>query len=129
MPTKPQYDAVFSRLRAITELIEQEARESEGFFEGLQKILMTPEAMVALDKPQIRSKAPILPVLAILHEQGETTLREQLERLTNDKLARLAADEGIKRLKDAKNTERNDLVAAILETARNRLKQGEAFTR
>jgi hypothetical protein len=129
MPTKPQYDAVFSRLRAITELIEQEARESEGFFEGLQKILMTPEAMVALDKPQIRSKAPILPVLAILHEQGETTLREQLERLTNDKLARLAADEGIKRLKDARNTERNDLVAAILETARNRLKQGEAFTR
>lgn len=129
MPNKAEYDAVFSRLRALTDLIEQEARESEGFFEGLQQVLMSPEARVAVTKPQTKSKTPILPIIAILHEKGVSELTDQLQRLTNDKLARLAADEGIKRLKDAKGTEREELITALVETAQNRLKQGESFTR
>lgn len=129
MPSKAEYDAVFSRLRAIADLVEQEARECDGFFEGLQKILMTPEAIVALEKPQTRKREPILAIVAVLHEQGEEALREQLKRLTNDKLARLAADEGIKRLKDAKSTERTELIDFLFATAQSRLKQGESFTR
>lgn len=129
MPSKKDYDAVFSRLRALTDLIEQEARESLGFFEGLQKILLSEEAVISADKPLARRKAPILHVLSILHERGESALREELERLTNDQLARLATDEGIKRLKDAKATERKELQDALLEIAQNRLKQGESFTR
>jgi hypothetical protein len=129
MPSKQDYDAVFSRLRALTDLIEQEARESLGFFEGLQKILLSEEVVISADKPLARRKAPILHVLSILHERGESALREELERLTNDQLARLAADEGIKRLKDAKATERKELQDALFEIAQNRLKQGESFTR
>lgn len=129
MPSKKDYDAVFSRLRALTDLIEQEARESLGFFEGLQKILLSEEAVLSADKPLTRRKAPILAVLSILHERGESALREELERLTNDQLARLATDEGIKRLKDAKAAERIELQNALVEMAQNRLKQGESFTR
>lgn len=129
MPSKQEYDAVFSRLRALADLIEEEASESLGFFEGLQQILMSEEAIASLSKPQVKRKAPILAILTVLHEKGEQALHDELARLTNDQLARLAVDEGIKRFKEAKNTERSDLVEILVETAKNRLRQGESFTR
>ena len=129
MRTKLEYDAVFSRLRLIADLIEQEARKSDPFFEGLQKALMSSEAIVALERPQTRKKEPILKIVTILHKEGEASLCEQLEKLTNDKLARLAADEGIKRLKEAKSAERQELLECLITTAKKRLKQGESFTR
>lgn len=130
MPTKQQKDAVLSRLRALFEAVSEEAIRSPDFFSKIEQILLSPEAVVSSQvKPVIGVKPPIINVLEILHREGESAARDSLDKLTNDDLAKLTVADGIKKLKEAKSMERESLIAFLLETASNRLKQGESFTK
>lgn len=65
----------------------------------------------------------------VLHRSGESTLRELLEQLTNDDLIRLCVHDGIKKLKDARTLERQQMIDLLTTTAISRLGQGESFTK
>lgn len=130
MPSKSETDAVFSRLRALFDAICEEAQRNPEFFERIQSILMSEAAIISVEKSAGKtSRKPILPIVDVMHTEGEQGLRIKLDQLTNDQLARLSADEGIKRLKEAKSIERKELISMLVEMASSRLRQGETFTR
>lgn len=129
MPSKKDYDAVFLKLRSLASLIESEAKGNDTFFEKIQNVLMGEMDSVSASKPLVRQKSPNFSVVSVLHENGEQHLLGRLELMTNEQLIRLAQADGIKRIKEARNIERSELIRIIVETANNRLKQGQSFTR
>ena len=130
MPTKKQRDAVLSRLKALVEAIDEEGARNPDFFSRIEKILLSPDAIVATHKKGgSNAKTPALNILDVLHRDGEPEARKSLESQTNDELAKLAAADGVKKLNEAKSMERDALIDLLIETATNRLKQGESFTK
>ncbi len=130
MPSKKETDAILTRLRALCDVIYEEAQKSPEFCERLSSILLSEEAALALRKPSGKlSREPIIHIVEVVHSSGEQGLRNALQQLTNDQLARLATDEGVKRLKEAKSIDREELISLLVETGSNRLKQGETFTK
>lgn len=130
MPSKKDNEAILTRLRALFNVIYEEAQRSPEFLESLSSILLSEQAKLALGKPSGKlSREPIIHIVEIVHASGEQGLRNELQLLTNDQLARLAAGEGVKRLKEAKSIRREELISLLVETGSNRLKQGETFTK
>ena len=130
MPSKKQKDAVLSRLRALFDAVADEATRSPSFFARIEEILLSPEAVLALQqKPPTSPRTPTLNLLEILHRDGPTAARDSLDKLTNDELARLAVADGTRKPKEAKSMERVALMDLLLQTAESRLKQGESFTK
>jgi len=128
MPSKKENEAILTRLRALFNVIQEEAQKSPEFLERLGAILLSDQATVALGKSSGKpSREPIIHIVETIHAFGEQGLRDELQRLTNDQLARLAASESRKRLKEANSAEREELIHLLVETAANRLKQGESF--
>ena len=130
MPTKQQKDAVLSRLRALFEAVSEEASRNPDFFEQIENILLSPEAIIASQqRPSSQAKGPVLNLLEILHREGEAAARNGLEKLTNDELSKIAVADGVRKLREAKSMDRVSLIDLLLKTAESRLKQGESFTK
>lgn len=130
MPSKKENEVILTRLRALFNVIYEEAQKNPEFLGRLSSILLSEQATLALGKSSGKPpREPIIHIVKIIHSSGEQGLRNELQQLTNDQLARLAADEGIKRLREAQSIEREELVSVLIETASNRLKQGETFTK
>ena len=130
MPSKRENEAILTRLRALFKVISDEAQKSPEFLDRLSSILLSKQATLEVGKSSAKpSREPIIRIVEILHSSGEERLLNELQQLTNDQLARLAADEGVKKLKEAKRTDREGLISLLVETASNRLKQGATFTR
>ena len=130
MLSKKQKDAVISRLRSLFEAVSDEASRNPDFFARIEGILLSPEAIVATQQsPSSAAKTPALNLLELLHRKGSAATIKALEELTNDELAKLATADGVKKLKEAKSMERPTLIDLLIETAANRLRQGESFTK
>ena len=130
MPSKKQKDAVLSRLHALFDAVADEAIRSPDFFARIEEILLSPEAVLALqEEPTTLSRTKSLNLLEILHRDGPTAARDSLDKLTNDELAKLAVADGTRRSRVAKSMERVALMELLLQTAQSRLKQGESFTK
>ncbi|MDO9069492.1 MAG: hypothetical protein Q7W05_13690 [Deltaproteobacteria bacterium] len=130
MPNKKESEAILNRLRAFFNAICEEAQRSPEFLDRLSSVILSEKSALSSGKPARKSsREPIIHIVEIVHSSGELGLRDKLQLLTNDQLARLAADEGVKRLKEAKSIDRENLISLLVETGSNRLKQGETFTK
>jgi len=119
---------MLKKLKEFFNVIESEAKTNPDFLDKLANVF---ELKKDFDTKQIATakvKEPIINIVEVLHNDGEESLRKELELLTNDKLLKLANQEGIKKFKNIKNIDRVDLVNALVVTAKNRLSQGKAFT-
>jgi hypothetical protein len=125
-----QKDAVLSRLRSLFEAVADEASRNPTFFARIESVLLSPEAVVATQqKPSSFARVPTLNVLEILHRDGVAAATEALGKLTNDELAKLTVADGTKKPKEAKSMDRAALIDLLIQTAGNRLRQGESFTK
>ena len=127
MPSKKQKEAVLSRLRALLHVVEEECKSNEAFFKHIEEILLSPEAVVSIQKKSSpTARSPKVNAVQVLHDHGEDVLRRELDLSTNDELAKIAAADGIKK---PKVLPRKELIESICSFAKTRLKQGEAFTK
>lgn len=130
MSNKKESEAILNRLRAFFNVICEEAQRNPEFLDRLSAVLLSETTALTIGKSLGKtSREPIIHIVEIVHSSGEQGLRDKLQQLTNDQLARLAADEGVKRLKEAKSIDREILISLLVETGSNRLKQGETFTK
>ncbi|MDG5816647.1 hypothetical protein QA601_16235 [Chitinispirillales bacterium ANBcel5] len=130
MQNNKKLDMSLKKLKELFKLIESEAKDSPAFLEKLA-IIFGQEFYEAtnIQSGDKKTKKPILNIVDILHRSGQETLLKELDVLTNDQLAKLASQEGIKKFKDAKSAERQDLIESLSEIASNRLSQGSSFTK
>lgn len=120
------------QLKAFFDVVMDEAFANPEFMSRLEKLLVhagSESTPPPDDRPSSNKKASGPNMLEILHAKGEPALREELDAMTTDQLARASVQEGVRKLKEAKALERVDLINLLLETARNRLRQGESFVR
>lgn len=130
MPNKKDNEAILNRLKSFFNIIYEEAQSNPEFLDRLNSVLLSEKTDLTIKKQAKKSsREPIIHIVEIVHSSGEQGLRDKLQQLTNDQLARLATDEGVKRLKEAKSIDRENLISLLVETGSNRLKQGEAFTK
>lgn len=124
--------AVRRRLKALMEIILDEAAQNPEFLIKLDSLLGHrgdgySDALDARSSGSKRVPGPNL--LEVLHSSGESVLRDELESMTTDQLARTAVQEGVRKSKEAKALVRGELVELMIETTKNRLRQGESFVR
>lgn len=129
MPSNEEKEAVKSRLKALFDVVYEEAINNPVFFTRLQEILLSPEAKLSLQTKSSFTGRQKINLLEVLHQDGEVMLRSTLESYTNDDLAKLSSQEGVRKLKDAKSLDRTALIQLLIETAISRLKQGESFVK
>jgi len=129
MPSNEEKEAIKLRLKALFDVVYEEAINNPGFFTRLQEILLSPEAKLSLLTKSSSTPRPKLNLLEVLHQDGDTVLRNTLETYTNNDLAKLCSQEGVRKLKDAKSLDRAALINLLIETAISRLKQGESFVK
>lgn len=131
MPSNTEKEAIHSRLKALLDAVYEEALRSPEFFDRVERILLSPEARLAVHKPTSTPsrKSININIVEILHQDGEAGLRSALSGHTNEDLTRLCVQEGIKKMKDAKSLDRDALIEVLMQTASSRLKQGESFTK
>jgi len=129
MPTNSQKEAVYTRLRALCDAVYEEALRSPEFFARIEEVLLSPDAKVSVQQKSPTPQRPSLNTVEILHRDGESGLLSALEQLTNDDLIRLCTADGIKKSKDAKALDRQQLIGLLTSTATSRLNQGESFTK
>jgi hypothetical protein len=79
-----------------------------------------------LSKPSRGKKKTGFNLIAYLHEQGESALREKLELESNSELAQILRSEGIRKGK-FKITNRQKTIDEITQYAIRQLNQGSAF--
>lgn len=127
MPSNEEKEAIKLRLKALFDTIYEEAINNPAFFTRLQEILLSPEAKLSLLTKPSSTVSSRLNLLEVLHQDGDIVLRNTLETYTNNDLAKLCSQEGIRKLKDAKSLDRSALIDLLVETAISRLKQGESF--
>jgi len=129
MSSNQEKEAIRQRLKALFDVVYEEALQNPSFFSRLEAILLSPEAKLSLQsKTSPLGRSP-LNMLDILHRDGDTALRDTLNNYTNDELARLCVRERIRKLKEAKSLDRSALIDLLVETAKSRLKQGESFVK
>lgn len=130
MPSKKENEEMLTKLKELFDAIYDQAQNNPKFSDVLCSILQSEKAEHTTRKsPKKPPREPIIHIVEILYSSGEQGLRDELQKLTNSQLARIAADEGVKRLKEAKNTDREILISILVETGSNRLKQGETFAK
>ncbi len=129
MPSNTEKEAIHSRLKALLDAVYEEALRSPDFFNRIERILLSPEARLAVQKPTSTPSRKSINIVEILHQDGEAGLQSALSGHTNEDLTRLCVQEGIKKMKDAKSLDRDALIDALMQTASSRLKQGESFTK
>jgi hypothetical protein len=129
MPSNTEKEAIHSRLKALLDAVYEEALRSPDFFDRIERILLSPEARLAVHKPTSTPSRQSINIVEILHQDGEAGLRSVLSGHTNEDLTRLCVQEGIKKMKDAKSLDRDALIEVLMQTASSRLKQGESFTK
>lgn len=130
MLSKQQKDAALGRLRALFQVISDEASRNADFLTAIEGVLLCPEgAPAAQQKASGVAKIPPVNIMEILHRDGIAAAKSALDQMTNDELVKLASADGIKKPKEAKNMERESLIILLLQTAENRLRQGESFTK
>ena len=130
MLSKSQKDAVLRQLRELFEAMSDEASRNPDFLDKIASILLCKDSDLATQqKAGTSARGPSLNIVEILHRDGDAAAREALGRMTNDELVKLAVADGVKKSKDAKSMERESLIGLLLQTAENRLRQGESFTK
>lgn len=130
MQNVKKLDMSLKKLKELFNLIESEAKGSPAFLEKLANVFgQELDEATNIQSGDKKTKEPILNIVDILHRAGQEALLKELDVLTNDQLAKLASQEGIKKYKDAKSAERGDLIESLSEIASNRLSQGSSFTK
>lgn len=120
------------QLKAFFDAVMDEALANPEFMSKLEKLLIHAgsEGTKLQDNATSSNKRAFDPnLLEVLHAHGEPALREALDTMTTDQLVRVSVREGVRKLKEAKALERVALINLLLETTRNRLRQGESFVR
>lgn len=124
--------AVRRQLKAFFDAVMDEALVNPEFMSRLEKLFVNvgTEGMLSGDSRMPSNKKASSPnLLEVLHARGEPALREELDAMTTDQLARTSVQEGVRKLKEAKALDRVGLINLLVETTRNRLRQGESFVR
>lgn len=129
MSSNQEKEAIRQRLKALFDIVYEEALQNPSFFSRLEAILLSPEAKLSLQSKISPPGRSPLNMLDILHSDGDTALRDTLNNYTNDDLAKLCVQERIRKLKQAKSLDRSALIDLLVETAKSRLKQGESFVK
>ena len=124
--------AVRRQLKALLEIILDEAAQNPDFLSRLDSLLgsrvdLEPEVSEERTSANRRANGPNL--LEVLHARGESALREELDSMTTDQLAKASVQEGVRKPKEARALERGELVELLTATTKNRLRQGESFVR
>lgn len=128
MQNNKKLDIALKKLKELFTIIECEAKKSPAFLEKLATVFNQDSESITNPQPSEKKiREPFLNIVDILHRLGKDRLNEELDLLTNDQLAKLASQEGIKKYKDSKTADRKELIDSLVEIASNRLSQGSSF--
>ncbi len=127
MQTKIDINVIKNKLHYLTDIVCAEAQKNPEFLQKLADLFsICTQESTKINKNTKNTKTPGINVLEVLHNFGETAIREKLGLCTNDELLQIATKESIKR---GKSFGREELISKIIEIAQARLKQGESFTK
>lgn len=128
MSFNTEQKASLSRLKALFSLIYDEAAKSPEFLSSIEKVLLSNDAIVKVQKkPSSKKNEPVLNPVDILQQFGKEELEKQLKELKKDDIVNIARLHGIKSLKDARETDYQELIVVILDYSEKKLSQGSSF--
>jgi hypothetical protein len=121
--------AVKNRLKAFFDIIYEEAVKNPAFFSKIEAVLISEEINISKENSTEINKKPDYNLISILHADGEVALYKFLGSKTNDDLVKMCSKDKIAKPKEAKLLQREILIQLVIDTIKNRLKQGESFIR
>jgi energy-converting hydrogenase A subunit M len=121
--------AVKNRLKAFFDIIYEEAVKNPDFFSKIEAVLISEEINISKENSTEINKKPDYNLISILHADGEVALYKFLGSKTNDDLVKMCSKDKIAKPKEAKLLQREILIQLVIDTIKNRLKQGESFIR
>jgi len=119
--------AIEIKLNGLVRCILDEAGRNAEFANQLETILISDSLKSALGEPKKKLPREIFNVVGFLHENGLDKLREELERKTDSELREILRSEGLKKGKDLKSVEREQMLEEIITSSQRRLTQGASF--
>ena len=122
-----QIKALEIKLTNLVNCILNKALVDAEFANRLEEVLISDSLRVLLKE---RKKKPIKSVfnpVAFLQEHNEIELRTELEEKTDTDLRSILRSEGIRKGKELKNIERQQMINEIVQSSIRRLKQGSSF--
>jgi energy-converting hydrogenase A subunit M len=129
MPENEMKIAVKNRLKAFFDIIYEEAVKNPDFFSKIEAVLISEEINISKENSTEINKKPDYNLISILHADGEVALYKFLGSKTNDDLVKMCSKDKIAKPKEAKLLQREILIQLVIDTIKNRLKQGESFIR
>ena len=118
--------ALQRKLKDLVDCVLAKVEEDSSFAEQLAQILLTDAARDRLGKKGKHKKAGDIFNPVLFHkEHGEQELYRQLESKTDDDLRAIARMQGLRKGKELKTLEREQLLIEIVDGAKAKLKQGK----
>lgn len=116
-----------SKLTNLIRVVLNEAEVNHEFYLKLEEVIVS-DSLKAIPKISKKQQAKAyFNVVAFLKEQGAEKLTAHLETQPNDDLREILRAEGIRKGKELKSIERQQMIEEIIQTAERRLNQGKSF--
>ena len=119
--------AIEIKLNSLVRCILTEAEKNTEFAGQLEEILISDSLKNDLGESKRRTPKELFNVVGFLHENGVDKLREELETKTDSELREILRSEGIKKGKELKTVERQQMLEEIVISSQRRLTQGASF--
>jgi hypothetical protein len=119
--------ALETKLTNLSRCILNEAERNDEFARRLEEVLISDSLRNILGETKKKPQKDIFNSVGFLHENGEGKLREELERKTDSELREILRSEGIKKGKELKVINRQQVIEEIITNSQRRLTQGASF--
>jgi hypothetical protein len=115
------------KLTNLLRCILDEAERSDDFAQQLEDILISDSLKNILRESKKKPKKNVFNAVGFLHENGVDKLREELEGKTDSELREILRSEGIKKGKELKSIDRQQMIEELISISGQRLSQGSSF--
>lgn len=126
--TNPEIQkALETKLTNLLRCVLTEAEKNEEFAQRLEEILISDSLRNILGENKKKLQKDAFNVVGFLHEHGEDKLREELGIKTDSELKEILRSEGIKKGKELRTIDRQQMIEEIVTKSQRRLRQGSSF--
>ena len=119
--------AIEIKLTNIVNAVINKAATDPEFANQLEEVLISDSLRKILGEKNKKAKKPAFNPVAYLHEHDKDKLRVELDGKTDSELRLILRSEGIRKGKELKSLERQQMIDEIALYSDRTLKQGSAF--
>jgi hypothetical protein len=122
-----QIKALEVKLTSLVNCILNKAASDTEFATQLEEVLLSDSLRVVLQENKKKAQKSTFNPIAFLRENSIDILKAELERKTDSELRLIVRAEGIKKGKELKSMERQQMIDEVIQNSERRLKQGSVF--